>query len=102
MKAGWWNPSPSFQSFETQLETNRATNAKTLADIRYNITSLEHTAARYEPLVKDRRFRTRMWRRCAISSITIAPCSHCRSRPTVVRKRCVWRNCPVCNPSWQG
>ena len=39
------------QSFETQLEANRAANAKTLADIRYNIASLEHTAARYEPLL---------------------------------------------------
>jgi HlyD family secretion protein len=40
------------QTFETQLEANRAGNAKTLADIRYNITSLEHTAARYEPLLQ--------------------------------------------------
>jgi HlyD family secretion protein len=38
------------QSFETQLEANRVGNAKTLADIRYNIASLEHTAARYDPL----------------------------------------------------
>jgi HlyD family secretion protein len=38
------------QSFETQLEANRVGNAKTLADIRFNIASLEHTAARYDPL----------------------------------------------------
>lgn len=40
------------QTFETQLEANRAANLKTLADIRYNIIRLEHTAARYEPLIK--------------------------------------------------
>ncbi len=39
------------QSFETQLEANRVGNAKTLADIRFNIASLEHTAARYDPLL---------------------------------------------------
>ncbi|HWM62099.1 MAG TPA: HlyD family efflux transporter periplasmic adaptor subunit, partial [Rhizomicrobium sp.] len=38
------------QSFETQLEANRVGNAKTLADIHFNIASLEHTAARYDPL----------------------------------------------------
>jgi HlyD family secretion protein len=38
------------QTFETQLEANRAGNAKTLADIGFNIASLEHTAARYDPL----------------------------------------------------
>jgi HlyD family secretion protein len=41
------------QSFETQLEANRATNAKTLADIKYNIASLQHTANRYDPLLKQ-------------------------------------------------
>ncbi|MBA2587010.1 MAG: efflux RND transporter periplasmic adaptor subunit [Alphaproteobacteria bacterium] len=41
------------QSFETQLEANRAANAKTLVDIRFNIASLEHTARRYDPLLKQ-------------------------------------------------
>ncbi len=41
------------QSFETQLEANRVGNAKTLADIRFNIASLEHTVARYDPLQKE-------------------------------------------------
>jgi HlyD family secretion protein len=39
------------QTFETQLENNRATNEKALADIGYNITSLEHTVARIDPLL---------------------------------------------------
>ncbi len=41
------------QSYETQLEVNRATNEKTLADIRYNISALEHTAKRYDPLLES-------------------------------------------------
>lgn len=40
------------QSFETQLENNRVGNDKALADIRYNIATLEHTAARYDPLMQ--------------------------------------------------
>jgi HlyD family secretion protein len=40
------------QSFETQLESNRIANVTALANIRFNIASLEHTAARYDPLLK--------------------------------------------------
>jgi HlyD family secretion protein len=40
------------QTFETQLENNRVANATALAEIRYNIATLEHTAARYDPLLK--------------------------------------------------
>lgn len=40
------------QSFETQLENNRVANDKALADIEYNIATLEHTVARYDPLLK--------------------------------------------------
>jgi HlyD family secretion protein len=40
------------QTFETQLEANRANNATILESIRYNIATLEHTAARYDPLLK--------------------------------------------------
>jgi HlyD family secretion protein len=39
------------QSFATQLENNRATNDKTLIDIRATIISLEHNAARVGPLL---------------------------------------------------
>jgi HlyD family secretion protein len=38
------------QSFETQLETNRATNDKTLTEIAYTVTSLQQKAARVDPL----------------------------------------------------
>jgi HlyD family secretion protein len=39
------------QSFETQLENNRIANDKALADIKYNIATLEHTVARFDPLL---------------------------------------------------
>ncbi|MBB6255080.1 efflux RND transporter periplasmic adaptor subunit [Nitrospirillum iridis] len=42
------------QAYLTQLEINRAGNQKALADIRYNIATLEHTARRYDPLLRDR------------------------------------------------
>lgn len=38
------------QSFETQLETNRATNDKTLTDLAGTLTTLEQKAARVDPL----------------------------------------------------
>ena len=40
------------QAYATQLENNRANNVKAIADIRYNIVSLEHTLARYDLLLK--------------------------------------------------
>ncbi len=41
------------QTFQTQLETNRAANAAALESIRYNIANLEHTTARYDPLLQS-------------------------------------------------
>jgi HlyD family secretion protein len=41
------------QTFQTQLETNRAANASTLEGIKYNIANLAHTASRYDPLLKN-------------------------------------------------
>ena len=41
------------QTFQTQLETNRAANAAALESIRYNIANLEHTASRYDPLLQS-------------------------------------------------
>lgn len=38
------------QSFETQLETNRATNDKTAIEVAYAVTALEQKAARVDPL----------------------------------------------------
>jgi HlyD family secretion protein len=38
------------QSFETQLETNRATNDKTLTDLAATVATLERKAARVDPL----------------------------------------------------
>jgi HlyD family secretion protein len=39
------------QTFQTQLETNRAANASTLEGIKYNIANLAHITARYDPLL---------------------------------------------------
>ena len=41
------------QGQQNQLEATRAANESALATIRYQITSLEHTAARYDPLLKN-------------------------------------------------
>ena len=40
------------QTFQTQLEATRVANATALEEIKYNIATLEHTASRYDPLLK--------------------------------------------------
>lgn len=40
------------QAYRTQLEINRATNNKTLADIQYNLDKLEHDTGRSDALLK--------------------------------------------------
>jgi HlyD family secretion protein len=40
------------QTLQTQMEATRMSDAAALADIQYNIANLEHTAARYDPLLK--------------------------------------------------